>query len=65
MPPNTDLLARLSQTVIRVADGLEDEGDRVYLGTTNHADELRDLADECFELEYLDLAQSFDRPKGE
>jgi len=29
-----------------VSDDLEDEGDRVYLGSTNHADRIRAMAEE-------------------
>jgi hypothetical protein len=49
-----DLVERLAGVVMRVSDGLEDEGDRVYLGTTNQMTELRDATQAWFELRYLD-----------
>ena len=43
-----ELLERFGGLITRVADALEDEGDRVYLGSTNDADDLRELRDEWF-----------------
>lgn len=48
-----DLLELLGSTVIKVSDALEDEGDRVYLGSTNHKDALQDAVNEWFEARYL------------
>jgi CRISPR/Cas system type I-B associated protein Csh2 (Cas7 group RAMP superfamily) len=53
-----DLLSLLGSVVIQTSDGLEDEGDRVYLGTTNHKEMLRDACQQWFEVRYL----SADRP---
>ncbi len=44
-----DFLERLANAITDIVDGLEDEGDRVYLGSTNDADTLRDLRREWFE----------------
>ena len=35
-----------SHTISNIIDGIEDEGDRVYFGSTNDADELRAINDE-------------------
>jgi hypothetical protein len=48
-----DLLGLLGGVVIQTSDGLEDEGDRVYLGTTNHKDMLRDACQRWLEVRYL------------
>lgn len=48
-----ELLGYLGSVVIQASDGLEDEGDRVYLGTTNHKDMLRDACQRWFEVRYL------------
>jgi hypothetical protein len=37
------LVHRLGAMAVRVCDALQDEGDRCYLGSTNHADTLRDM----------------------
>ncbi len=34
-------LEKMRLALVNVHDGLEDEGDRIYLGSTNHADDLR------------------------
>lgn len=39
-------LSALEPRISEIADGLDDEGDRVYLNSTNDADALRDLAEE-------------------
>ena len=44
-----DLTREMRHTIGLVAQELEDEGDRVYLGSTNHADLLRDLDRRIFE----------------
>lgn len=48
-----ELLERMANTISRIADDLEDEGDRVYLGSTNDGDELTDLRDEWLELQLM------------
>ena len=35
-----------SHTISNIIDGIEDEGDRAYFGSTNDADELRAINDE-------------------
>jgi len=40
------LLDDARQTVQNVVDHVEDEGDRSYFGSTNHADRLRDLVED-------------------
>jgi hypothetical protein len=42
------LMTRLGDAVTHAADDLEDEEDRVYLGSTNHADTLREARDLYF-----------------
>lgn len=34
-------LEKMRNALISVHDGMEDEGDRIYFGSTNHADDLR------------------------
>lgn len=40
------LIFKLDATVSNLVTGLEDEGDRIYLGSTNDADQLRELSGE-------------------
>lgn len=47
------LLERFGTIIMAVSDGLDDEGDRVYLGSTNDRDLLRDACQEWFEHRYL------------
>ena len=35
-----------SPTISNIIDGIEDEGDRAYFGSTNDADELRAIGEE-------------------
>lgn len=42
------LVRRLGDTIIGVVDELDDEGDRIYLGSTNNADALRTARDLYF-----------------
>ena len=35
-----------SHTISNIIDGIEDEGDRAYFGSTNDADELRAINDD-------------------
>ena len=37
------LVNRTRNKLVQVTDHIEDEGDRCYFGSTNHADELREL----------------------
>lgn len=37
------LIVRLHDNLEGIVDGIEDEGDRVYFGSTNDADDLRNL----------------------
>lgn len=48
------LVDRLGVAVAVVTNGIEDEGGRVYLGNTNHADELREAKDLYDEWRILD-----------
>lgn len=48
-----DMLEKLGGVVIQVSDHLEDEGDRVFLGSTNHKDMLQDAVNAWFEVRYL------------
>lgn len=48
-----EVLEDFGALIMLVADGLEDEGDRVFLGSTNHADALRDACQKWFEVRYL------------
>lgn len=56
-PPATDaqikeLARKLARAFIAIRDDLEDEGDRVYLGSSNDADLIRDLANVVDDLRY-------------
>lgn len=48
-----DLFHRMGEAITLIADHLADEGDRVYLGSTNHADMLKELRQLYFEYRYL------------
>ena len=41
-----ELLLRLRSTLVNVRAGLTDEGDRVYFGSTNDVDQLKEIIDE-------------------
>jgi hypothetical protein len=49
---SSQLMRRFRDTLMNVRDGLEDEGDRIYFGSTNDADQLRDIIEEVEELEW-------------
>jgi chromosome segregation ATPase len=49
---SSQLLRRFRDTLSNVRAGLEDEGDRIYFGSTNDADELRDIIEAIEELEW-------------
>ena len=49
------LVTKLGDTITLVHDELENEDDRVYLGSTNHADDLRE-AHEAFSSYRFSLA---------
>jgi hypothetical protein len=49
---SSQLMRRFRSTLSNVRDGLEDEGDRIYFGSTNDADELRAIIEEVEELEW-------------
>lgn len=38
------LLHRIGDAIMDIAEGLENQGDRVYLGSTNDADTLKELS---------------------
>jgi hypothetical protein len=54
----SDLTERMKSVISLVAQELEDEGDRIYLGSTNHADALRDLDQDIFESGFDRAAQT-------
>ena len=41
------LASRVRNRLVKITDHLEDEGDRIYFGSTNDADLLRDLKDDA------------------
>lgn len=49
---SSQLMRKFRDTLSNVRDGLEDEGDRIYLGSTNDADQLREIVEEVEELEW-------------
>ncbi|WP_027039089.1 hypothetical protein [Mesorhizobium ciceri] len=49
---SSQLMRRFRDTLSNVSQGLEDEGDRIYFGSTNDADQLRAIIDEVEELEW-------------
>lgn len=61
--PITDLIIRLRDKLGHVTDHIEDEGDRRYFGSTNDADDLRELFQELdalvWKLEQPRLGTSF------
>jgi hypothetical protein len=46
----SQLMRKFRDTLSNIVDGCEDEGDRVYFGSTNAADELREISEEIEEL---------------
>lgn len=49
---SSQLMRRFRDTLSNVRDGLEDEDDRIYFGSTNDADDLRAIVEEVEELEW-------------
>jgi hypothetical protein len=49
---SSQLMRRFRDTLSNVRAGMEDEGDRIYFGSTNDADQLREIIDEVEELEW-------------
>lgn len=49
---SSQLMRMFRCTLSNIRDGLEDEGDRIYLGSTNDAEELREIAEAIEELEW-------------
>jgi hypothetical protein len=47
-----DLIERMGTILSVVSDNLEDEGDRIYFGSTNQAEMIRDLAQEWRDIRY-------------
>ena len=47
------LLVKLRDHLAIIVDGIEDEGDRAYFGSTNDADELRRLWHRLDEIKWL------------
>lgn len=56
---NAELLLRLRDAISYIVTDFIDEGDRVYLGSTNHADELREVRDQIEALPWDKIAASF------
>lgn len=57
------LMLKFRDTLSNIKDGLEDEGDRIYFGSTNDADELREIIDAVEDLAwYKILASSQKKP---
>ena len=52
------LIERMAGLIMRVSDGVRDEGDRAYLRSTNDAEELKALTQEWFEMRYVDAEVS-------
>lgn len=48
------LMDQMGAALLEVNDHLQDEGDRVFFGSTNHADRLKDAAQAWFERRYLE-----------
>lgn len=46
---NWRLYSEMGDLILRISDGLADEGDRIYLGSTNEAEDIKDLGKEYFE----------------
>jgi hypothetical protein len=60
---SSQLMLKFRDTLSNIVDGCDDEGDRIYFGSTNAADELREIAEEIEELEWdRILASSQKRP---
>ena len=49
---SSQLMLKFRATLSNIVDGLEDEGDRIYFGSTNAADQLREIAEEIEELDW-------------
>jgi len=49
---SSQLMRRFHETLSNIRAGMEDEGDRIYFGSTNDADALREIVDEVEELEW-------------
>ncbi len=47
-----ELFHKMGAVLTMVADALEDEGDRVYLGSTNDAEAIRDMKDRYFQYRF-------------
>src|SRR5690606_10780475 len=48
----SQLMLKFRDTLSNIVDGCEDEGDRIYFGSTNAADQLREISEEIEELEW-------------
>ena len=55
---SSQLMRRFRESLSNIRAALEDEGDRVYFGSTNDADELRDIIDTVEELEWDRILKS-------
>lgn len=52
------VLFKLRQTLLAVSDHIQDEGDRVYFGSTNHADALKEIAQTIDALKWDKIMES-------
>lgn len=50
-------MLRARDALINARDSLEDEGDRVYFGTTNDADDFREIVDELADWAWNDIVE--------
>ncbi len=46
----SQLMRKFRDTLLNIVDGCDDEGDRIYFGSTNAADQLREISEEIDEL---------------
>lgn len=52
-----EILKPFRETMVNIKDGIEDEGDRAYFGSTNAADQFKDIADTLDGLIWDELEQ--------
>jgi hypothetical protein len=59
----SQLMLKFRATLSNIVDGCDDEGDRIYFGSTNAADQLREISEEIEDLEWSKiLASSQEKP---
>lgn len=52
------LMDRMGSALLRASDGIENMGDHAVIGSTNDADDLKQVAQEWFEFRYLTKQQT-------